>query len=324
MLDFANAAEDIVEAFEPYYEATTLADVTDPNIVHETMAKLDAAGIYQESEIEGLVRDFLAHKGHNALTKWVTPAQHRFRDRERTALDHNDKVVLDELEMFRKDVGTFLRQYDFLSQILDYEDLALEKLSIYLRHLAPVITSEQLGHEIDLSTVDFEYIAQHEQGTISGKLAGGVALEPAKDAGTGAVHDPEMVALAEVIEKINDLFSGDHPDSGVRNVVTHIKDRLEESETLQQQAQNNSLAQFSESPDLHNEFLNAVIGAMDSHSDLSAQIINNPELSQKLLGGLVPIIYKGLKAAGLAFACMTFGSPRSPPSSYPPEPTSCR
>ena len=50
------------------------------------------------------------------------------------------------------------------------------------------------------------------------------------------------MALEEVIAQINDLFSGDHPDSSVRNVVTHIKDRLEESETLQQQAQNNSLA----------------------------------------------------------------------------------
>ncbi len=35
MLDFTNAAEEVVEAFEPYYEATTLADVTDPNIVYE-------------------------------------------------------------------------------------------------------------------------------------------------------------------------------------------------------------------------------------------------------------------------------------------------
>ena len=141
VLDFANTAEDIVEAFEPYYEATTLADVTDPNIVHETMAKLDAAGIYHESEVEGLVDDYLAHKGNNALTKWVTPARDRFRDRERTAMDHNDKLALDELELFRKDVGTFLRQYDFLSQIVNYEDPSLEKLSIYLRHLAPVISS---------------------------------------------------------------------------------------------------------------------------------------------------------------------------------------
>ncbi|MDT7764496.1 MAG: type restriction enzyme subunit, partial [Mycobacterium sp.] len=298
VLDFANTAEDIVEAFEPYYEATTLADVTDPNIVHETMAKLDATSIYHDSEVEGLVRDYLAHKGHEALTKWVTPARDRFRDRERTALETDNKVALDELEMFRKDVGTFLRQYDFLSQIVNYEDTSLEMLSIYLRHLAPVITSEQLLHEIDLSTVDFDYIGQHEQGTISGNLAGGIPLEPAKEAGTGTVKDPEMVALTEVIEKINDLFSGDHPDSSVRNVVTHIKDRLEESDTLQQQAQNNSLAQFSASPDLQNEFVGAVIGAMESNTDLSTQILNSPEISQKLKGELVPIIYQALTTSG--------------------------
>jgi type I restriction enzyme R subunit len=296
VLDFANTAEDIVEAFEPYYEATTLADVTDPNIVHQTMSKLDAAAIYQESEVEGLVADYLANKGHEALQKWVTPARDRFRDRERQAVDRTDNLALEELHLFRKDVGIFLRQYDFLSQIVNYEDTSLEKLSIYLRHLATVITSEQLNHEIDLSTVDFHYIAQHKQETASGKLSGGVPLEPAKESGTGTVRDPELVALDEVIAQINDLFAGDHPDSSVRNVVTHIKDRLEESETLQQQAQNNSLAQFSASPDLQDEFVGAVIGAMESHSDLSTQIINNPELSQKLLGELVPIIYKQLQA----------------------------
>jgi len=63
-----------------------------------------------------------------------------------------------------------------------------------------------------------------------------------------------------------------------------------------QEAQHNSLAQFSASPTPHNEFLLAVIGAMDSSADLSAQILNNPELSQKLLGELVPLLYDKLKA----------------------------
>ena len=35
---------------------------------------------------------------------------------------------------------------------------------------------------------------------------------------------------------------------------------------------------------------------LDASEDLSAQILNNPDLSQKLLDELVPIIYKGLKA----------------------------
>jgi type I restriction enzyme R subunit len=34
---------------------------------------------------------------------------------------------------------------------------------------------------------------------------------------------------------------------------------------------------------------------MESHSDLSTQILNNSEISQKLMGELVPIIYKALK-----------------------------
>ena len=49
-------------------------------------------------------------------------------------------------------------------------------------------------------------------------------------------------------------------------------------------------------PDLHDEFLAAAIGTMNSLVDMSAQILNNPNLSQKLLGELVPLIYKGLKA----------------------------
>ncbi|MGO8937860.1 MAG: hypothetical protein ACLP3C_13360 [Mycobacterium sp.] len=53
---------------------------------------------------------------------------------------------------------------------------------------------------------------------------------------------------------------------------------------------------MSQGPGLHNEFVGAVIGAMASHGDLSTQILNNPEISQKLMGELVPIVYQALKA----------------------------
>ena len=194
--------------------------------------------------------------------------------------------------MFRKDVGTYIKQYDFLSQLFDYEDPWLEKLAIYLKHLAPQLTDRVQKDPIDLSTVQLDYIGQHEKDTTHGKLTAGVELQPAKEAGTGVVRDPEMVAMADIIEKINDLFSGDHSEASVRNVITHVRDKLEESETLKQQAQANSLSQFSASPDLQNEFVSAVIGAMESSTDLSAQILNNPDLAQKLLGELLPGVYR--------------------------------
>ena len=142
-----------------------------------------------------------------------------------------------------------------------------------------------------------DYLGHHRQTTRDGELAGGTPLEPSREAGTGTVRDPDMVALDEVIDRINDLFAGDRPDSSVRNVVTHIKDRLEENENLQTQAQNNSLAQFSASPDIEIAFTNAVIGSMDSSADLSAQILNNQDLARTLRDELLPTIYRALSKA---------------------------
>lgn len=294
VLDFANEVSDIIDAFSPYYEATTLADVTDPNIVHDTERKLAVAGIYEASEVDSLVDAYLAKKGNSALEKWIAPAAERYTIRMKTAVDSSDRAAIDELTMFRKDAGTYVRQYEFLSQLFDYENPWLEKLAIYLKLLAPQLTGGEKQTPIDLSAVTIDYLGHHEQAQQHGTLTAGVQLEPTKDAGTGTVKDPDMVALEEVIAKINDLFSGDHPDSSVRNVVTHIKDRLEENENLQQQAKNNSLAQFSASPDIDIAFVDAVIGAMDSSTDLSVQILNNKDLAQKLLGELLPSVYRRL------------------------------
>ncbi len=74
--------------------------------------------------------------------------------------------------------------------------------------------------------------------------------------------------------------------------LTAIRDALDGGGVVAKTAVevNNSLAQFSASPDLQTEFVGAVIGAMESHTDLSTLILNNPEISEKLMGELVPIL----------------------------------
>ena len=86
--------------FSPYYEVTTLADVTDPNIVHNTERKISVVGIYEKSEVNGLVNDYLAKKGNNALAHWIKPAVDRHDVRQREAFEAGDTVALEELIMF--------------------------------------------------------------------------------------------------------------------------------------------------------------------------------------------------------------------------------
>ena len=107
-------------------------------------------------------------KGNNALAAAIGPGKKRFADRYNAALIHNggegDKPALAELDMFRKDVGSFVRLYDFMSQIVDYGDPELEKKQIYLRHLERVIQPDNYTAPIDLSDVVLNAVKQVDEG----------------------------------------------------------------------------------------------------------------------------------------------------------------
>src|SRR5690606_24261580 len=64
------------------------------------------------------------------------------------------KTDQDALKVFKKDLGTFTRQYEFMSQIVDYDSKDLEKLSLYARNLQPLLR-ESVDNEddVDLSNI---------------------------------------------------------------------------------------------------------------------------------------------------------------------------
>ena len=56
VLDFVNDTEEVLAAFKTYYTTAELsADVTDPNLVFNLRAKLDAAGHYDDFEVDRVV-----------------------------------------------------------------------------------------------------------------------------------------------------------------------------------------------------------------------------------------------------------------------------
>ena len=90
------------------------------------------------------------------------------------------------------------------------------------------------------------------------------------------MQEKEKALLREIIEKVNDLFDGELTDQDKLVYVNHvIKGKLLESETLQQQAANNTKEQFANSPDLKTELLNAIMGALDAHTAMSTQALNS-------------------------------------------------
>ena len=52
VLDFVNKAEDIQEAFKPYYQATIVEEVTEPNILYDIENQLHTYGVYIKDELD--------------------------------------------------------------------------------------------------------------------------------------------------------------------------------------------------------------------------------------------------------------------------------
>ncbi|MFJ5861195.1 type I restriction endonuclease subunit R [Pseudarthrobacter sp. NPDC092439] len=297
VLDFVNDPAEILASFQPYYREAALEDVSNPNVVHDLQAKLDAAQIYLESEVDGLVKAYVLEAGNNALSSWTTPAKSRFNTRYNEAVADGDKAVQDELDLFRKDLGSFIRAYDFLSQIYDYADTDLEKRSIYYKHLLPTLRVNDAKVALDLSGIVLAKYALKDKGEAQLKLSGeGELLKPLTDPGTGQTKDPVLVTWEEVIQQANLPFEGEELDA-VAHFVEGVRRELVKNETLQKQARNNSRSHFGSSPHLESAVTEAVSNSMDSHYNLSLQALGDKTKMHALLKMLSELVYEELQGS---------------------------
>jgi type I restriction enzyme R subunit len=270
IVDFVNLPESIQTDFEPYYTDAFLETATDPNLVHDIAAKLDAAGTYEEADLDAVAAVWVRGRGNQALDSAFAPTLTRFHTRRNNAVAANDKAELDALAIFTKDLGTFVRVYDFMSQIVDYGSAALEKRSIFYRLLDKRLHDRTDRDGIDLSSLSLFAVRQIDRGKTDLGLGGRVGLTGTTEAGSAEKRDPKLVGLQEVIDRLNDLFGAEEfsqsqPESFVRALI----DRMLENEALVQQARVNSVKQFAESPDFDEAVVDAVADNQDAHQKIA-------------------------------------------------------
>ena len=93
--------------------------------------------------------------------------------------------------------------------------------------------------------------------------------------------------MAQIIERVNDLFEGDLTDGDQLVYVNDVlKGKLLESAMLGAQAVNNTKEQFSNLPDFNRAIRDAVMDAVDAHTTMSTQALD----SEKVMEGLKAIL----------------------------------
>lgn len=264
VLDFVNEPKEIREAFLAYYLEAHVETATDPNLVHRLATKLAQARIYTANDVRRYAEAWWSPaQSHASLSAAITPARNEFVNRWTDATEQQDTQALDDLRTFKKDCGSYVRLYDFMSQVVDFATSDLEKLAEYLRQLTRVLPSTDGATDVDVSGLELRRVRQIDQGKADIGLTGD-QITPALPGITGvgshvSRQDPQQELLSEVVARINSLFGAEFADPQIEGFVIAAAGLAGENLRITEQIDHNAVDQFLASPDLRETLTDAAV-----------------------------------------------------------------
>ena len=274
VLDFVNEAEEVREAFRPYYEQTTIGEEVDPRLLYDLQARMEEKHIYYRSEVEEFCKVFFQSKAtqtpadHARLNALLDPAVDRFKTLDAPAR-----------EEFKGWLVSFRNLYAFLSQVVPYQDADLEKLYTYIRFLLSKLPRRDFGPQYrfdDEVTLKYYRLQKISEGSIALEPRGSGEVYGPGEVGTGAERD-EKIELSRLIDVINERFGTSFTPAD-ELFFDQVREDAVADEELRQAAQANTLDGFGY---VFRKALEGMfIDRMEQNEDLFARFMNTPEFRQ--------------------------------------------
>jgi len=237
VLDFANKAEEIQDAFGPFFEQST-ATPTDPNLLYTLQRAITDANVIHPDEQAAAIEALLS--GGSAKQKVIyanlNPAVDRFTVLEDEAQD-----------TFRHALKSYVRAYSFLAQVMPWTERDLESLYLYGRALQPLLPAApgdplpQISDAVLLTHLRTEAQGEGENWSLtSGSDEPGVALP---GGGAGAAYESPTGKLSELIATLNEKFGMNLTDAD-KVWFQQQKQAVKDNETARVVALNNDRDQY--------------------------------------------------------------------------------
>ena len=290
VLDFENDREDIYDAFQPYYEKTTVEETTDPQHIYQLESDLNSFRIYSQQQVDQFAEAFFSpeNKGteqaHAKLESHIQPAKDEF-------------MVADEetQEEFRSKLRSFLRLYKFQSQVVNYADTQLEKLYTFGRFLYKELPRDSLESRVEFNdelALQYYRLEKAEEGDIELDSKGGGVSSPTQT-GTGG-EDDEEVELSTIVEKINEALGTDFTEAD-QLFLNQLKEDALEDDHLRQSAQVNTKENFA--LEFDETLTEMFIDRMDQNQELFAKFMDNEEVQEAITRHLRQEVYEASQEA---------------------------
>ena len=231
IIDFVNTKEDILKAFQPFYQETSLSQEINTDLIYRTQKLFRAFKIYDAVDIEKVNEIYFdedkrkANKIQAAITNALLPIQQKY-----SALNQEQRY------QFRKLCRTFVKWYGYITQITRMFDKQMHKEYIFCSYLAKVVPADptmpfELGDRVKLEYYNLE---KTYEGSIGLEKEEKGVYEPAKLKKPVKMSET-LSPLEQVIEKINQQYIGNFTE-GDRVVITTLHEKLKNNKKLMKAA----------------------------------------------------------------------------------------
>jgi type I restriction enzyme R subunit len=278
ILDFVNKTEVIQKAFQPYYDETYLKEATDPHKLYELQDKLLAFMIFDESEVNNFVKNWQKRANQAVLHGILNTIVKEFNGKEK-------KIQID----FKKTLKRYQSIYSFLSQLIPFSDLSLEKLFIFNKFLLKKLPTinEPLPYSV-LEDADIDSYKIKEKGITSIKLIGSGELLPLSTS-AGTIMDEVDERLSVIIKKLNDAFGTDFSNDD-RVFISRMLDTLDRNEDLIQKI--NADNDKSSIKAVFGKYFDSVMSEiLNKNMHFYKKVMDNDKLRKSLESGLFEMVY---------------------------------
>ena len=285
ILDFVNTVDDIREAFQPFYQETSLSQEVNVDLIYKLQKEIHDYNIYSFNDIEAFCNVYYSDKKQDAtmmgkMTSALKPVSDRYNN-----------LAPDERYNFRRQLRSFIKWYGYISQVCRMFDADMQKEYVFCSYLLKLIPPETV-QMIDLEgalKLEFYKLKQTFKGDIVLQNQSGV-YEPAES--KGRVVPEQKEPLEEVIKKINELFAGDFSDAD-RVLLYALHDKLIVNKKLQKVAQSSDPQVFVESifPKIFDEV------AQDSYveqTEAFTSLFQNKSKYNAIMFALASMLYREL------------------------------
>ncbi|EPU9891855.1 type I restriction endonuclease subunit R [Campylobacter upsaliensis] len=196
VLDFVNTHEEIGKSFSTFYGQTYLKEPTNIDNIYTLKSELFDYGIYTQDELNSFIEAIRKEQDENKIHSKL----------DNMIKEYNAKSDDEKTEFYTK-AKVYLREYSFLAQILPFNDIELEKLSILLKMLIAKIVpprTEDLAKGI-LNNVDLNSIRIILESKKDISLSNNGELSPA-GADDSSKKEVELERLSNIVREFNTKF----------------------------------------------------------------------------------------------------------------------